>query len=341
VVDLARRVAALEPELSQAVARVVASGRFLLGEELAAFEAEFAAFAGRRFAVGVASGTDALRLALLAVGVRPGAEVIVPAMTAVPTVAAVYAAGATPVPADVDPHTAALDPEAARAAVTDRTAAVIPVHLYGRPAAAPDLGVPVVDDAAQAHGALRSSPSSPAAVATAYSFYPTKNLGAIGDGGAVVSDDPDVADRVRLLRSHGMGEGYVHHEIATHSRLSEIQAAVLRVGLRRLGEMTERRRVIAAQYRAAAPHLRWHADHPDHVHHLCVLRVEDRMAFRARVPFETAVHYPVAVTQQPAYRRFTRQPCPHAEAWAAECVTVPCFPEMSDDEVEAVCQGLR
>jgi dTDP-3-amino-3,4,6-trideoxy-alpha-D-glucose transaminase len=339
--DLRRRASALEPELSDAVARVVASGVYLLGPELEAFEREFAAYVGRRYAVGVASGTEALRLALVALGLEPGDEVIVPAFTAVPTAAAVCAAGGVPVFVDVDADTAALDPGAAAAAVNGRTRAVIPVHLYGRPTDLPDIGVPVVEDAAQAHGARRGPTAS---VAAAYSFYPTKNLGGIGDGGAVVTDDDDVAASVRLLRAHaltGGSESYVHTAIATNSRMSEIEAAALRVGLTALDAGNARRREIAAQYRSAAPGLRWHAPDPAHVYHLCVARVGDRDAFRARLPFATGVHYPRALTQQPAYERFVRSACPEAEAWAAECVSLPCFPEMTDDEIEAVCRALQ
>ncbi len=250
VVDLARRAAALEPELSDAVTRVVRSGRYLLGPELEQFESELATFTGRRYAVGVASGTDALRLALLAIGVGPGDEVIVPAFTAVPTAAAVCAAGAVPVFADVDADAATLDPGSAAAAVTDRTRAVIPVHLYGRPAVLPDLGVPVLEDAAQAIGA--PDPASGSAAA-AYSFYPTKNLGGVGDGGAVVTDDADLATTVRLLRAHGATEGYRHVRVATNARMSEIEAAALRIGLRHVAEQNARRREIASRYREAAP----------------------------------------------------------------------------------------
>jgi len=338
VVDLARRVGALEPELSRAIADVLASGVFLLGAQTEAFEAEFAAFCGRRHAVAVASGTEALRLALVAMGIGPGDEVIVPAMTAVPTAAAVVAAGARPVFADVERATAALDPAAAAAAVTDRTRAVVPVHLYGRPAELPDLGLPVLEDAAQAHGAL--DPNAPS-VAAAYSFYPTKNLGGIGDGGAVVTDDDDLAAAVRALRNHGRGDDYAHAVVSGNSRLSEIEAAALRIGLRRLAADNERRRAVAAAYRAAAPHLEWQADHPRHVYHLCVVRVADRSEWRATRPFETAVHYARALTQQPGYRQYVRDPCPEAESWAAECVSLPCFPELTDDEIEAVCRGLQ
>ena len=336
LLDLGRRLHVFRHEIAAACERVVASGHVLLGDEVDAFEDEFAAFTGHRFAVAVGSGTDAIRLALQALRIGPGDEVIVPAFTAVPTVAAVCATGATPVPVDVDPVAAAIDPDAVRAAMTHRTQAIVPVHLYGRPTLLPDLGVAVVGDAAHAHGAV--PPSS--ATATAYSFYPTKNLGGLGDGGAVVTDDGDVARRVRLLAHHAKGAGYVHNEIATNSRLSELEAAVLRIGLRHLEGMNARRRTIADSYRRATPTLRWHAPHPSHVHHLCVLRVEDRETFRQAVRFETAMHYPVPITRQPAYEGFLREPCPEADAWAAECVTVPCFPEMTDGEVQAVGSAL-
>ena len=338
VIDLARRARSLEPELSEAVARVVRSGAYLFGPELEAFEAEFAAFTGRRHAIGVSSGTDALRLSLVALGIGAGDEVLLPAFTAVPTAAAVCAAGATPVFVDVDPATAAIDPAAALAARTERTRAVIPVHLYGRPAPLPDLGVTVIEDGAQAHGALDPGSGSAAA---AYSFYPTKNLGGITDGGAVVTDDDELATSLRLLRAHGVTTDYVHTRISTNARLSDVAAAALRVGLPRLAADNARRREIAASYRAAAPDLRWQADHDRHVFHLCVARVADRATFRDRVPFGTGVHYPRALTQQPAYRQFARVECPEAESWAAECVSFPCFPEMTDDEIEAVCRAIR
>jgi dTDP-3-amino-3,4,6-trideoxy-alpha-D-glucose transaminase len=340
-VDLARRAAALEPELSSALSRVVSSGHYLFGPELEAFEAEFAAYTGRRHAVGVASGTDAIRLALAALGIGPGDEVLVPAFTAVPTAAAVCATGATPVFVDVDPETAAIDSDAAAAAVTPRTRAAVPVHLYGRPAPPLDLGVPVVDDAAQAHGALDRGEAASTSIATAYSFYPTKNLGGITDGGAVVTDDAEIAATVRLLRAHGITEGYVHTRVSTNARLSDVAAAALRVGLRRLDAGNARRREIAASYRAVAPTLRWQATDPRHVYHLCVARVPERDGYRARLPLSTAVHYPRALTQQPAYAGYRRGACPEAERWAAECVSFPCFPELTDDEIEAVCRAIQ
>lgn len=332
----------MQPELGDAVSRVLASGQLLLGPELDAFEAHFAAWCGRDGAVGVASGTDALRLTFTALGIGAGDEVIVPAFTAVPTAAAVLAAGAVPVPVDVDAGTAAIDPAEVAAAVTERTRAVVAVHLYGRPAPVEELaglGLTVVEDAAQAHGA--AAPRAAATAAACYSFYPTKNLGGIGDGGAVVTDDAELAARVRLLRHHGMGDRYVHEVVATNSRMSEVEAAALRVGLAHLDAANERRRHIARRYRDAAPGLVWQQDHPRHVHHLCVARVGDRDRWRGTRPFATGVHYPLAITQQPAYAHLTRRPCPRAEAWAAECVSVPCFPEMSDEEVDVVCKALN
>jgi dTDP-4-amino-4,6-dideoxygalactose transaminase len=338
VVDLARRTASLQPDLSAAVDRVLRSGWFLLGPATEAFEAEFAAFCGRRHAVAVASGTEALRLALRVLGVGPGDEVVVPAFTAVPTAAAVCATGASPVFADVERETATIDLQHAADAVTERTRAVVPVHLYGRPAAVPELGFPVLEDAAQAHGAV--DPQAPSAAA-AYSFYPTKNLGGIGDGGAVVTDDADLAAQIRLLRAHGLTDGYEHIAVTGNSRLSEVEAAALRVELRRLPQWNARRQDIARAYREAAPDMRWQAPHERHVYHLCVARVDERDAFRARMPFGTSLQYPRALTQQPAYRQFARDACPEAESWAAECVSLPCFPEMTDDEIETVCRALQ
>ena len=334
--DLSRRSAALAPQLRAALDRVLESGVVLWGEELTGFEREWAGFTGKRHVVAVGSGTDALRLAVLAHGIGPGDEVIVPAFTAVPTAAAVAAAGATPVPVDVDSETAALDAAAAQAAVTGRTRAIVIVHLYGRPAELPDLGLPVIEDAAHAHAALDGAGGA----ATAYSFYPTKNLGGIGDGGAVATDDEALADRVRSLRSHGLADDGTFAEVATNSRLSELEAAALRIGLQGLEDGNRRRADIAAAYRAAAPGLRWQPDHPRHAYHLCVARVPDRDRFRAAMPFETAVHYPRTITAEPAYAGFRRHPTPAADAWAAECVSFPCYPELTDEEVERVCAAL-
>lgn len=340
VVDLTRRGERFAAELSAAAERVARSGRFLLGPETARFEAEFARYAGGAHAVAVSSGASAIQLALVALGVGPGDEVIVPALTAVPTASAVVATGAVPVFADVDAETACLDPHAAEDACTDRTAAVVVVHLYGRPAELPSLGRPVVEDAAQAHGALRTAARS---AATAYSFYPTKNLGGIGDGGAVVTDRPELAHHVERLRVHGMTAQYVHEHVSQNFRMSELEAAWLSCTLPALDGDVARRRLIAAHYRAAAPQLAWQRHDPDHAYHLCVLRSADRaatVAELARSGVGTAIHYPLALTEQPAYRSMATRPCPVAESWSAQCVTVPCFAELTDAEVEVVADAL-
>ena len=342
--DLSRRLALHREGYLAVVDRVFDRGQLLLGPELSRFESDFAVFAGGAACLGVASGASALQMILAALDVGPGDEVIVPAMTAVPTAAAVCAVGATPVFADVDEFTAALDAESAVAAVTARTKAVIAVHLYGRPAdvalIASATGVPVVEDCAQSHGATRMVTG----IAAAYSFYPTKNLGGVGDGGAVVTDDDRLADHVRRQRVHGLTGGYEHALISQNFRMSELEAGWLALTLPFLTAENDRRRRIVDAFRAAAPHLAWHPPHADHVYHLAVVNVGDRAGFRAHLEangIATAVHYPRALTQQPAYARHVSQPCPNAEQWAAGCVSVPCFPELTDDEVGRICTALQ
>ncbi len=348
VVDLTRRHQRFEAAYAAAIRRVLASGRVLLGDELAALEHGLDGSlhddaTGDNAVVGVSSGASGLQLTLAALGVAAGDEVIVPAFTAVPTASAVCAVGARPILVDVDPDTAALDVAAARAAVTERTRAIIVVHLYGRPAAVDlllALGVPIIEDAAQAHGALHDVTG----VAAVYSFYPTKNMGGIGDGGAIVTRDHDLAERVRRLRTHGLKDGYVHIDISQNHRMSELEAAWLQLQLPSLRRDNARRADIAARYRRAAPGLHWHADHPDHVVHQCVVRVPDRDRVRSELDrrgVATAIHYPLALTQQPAYRNFAVCPCPEAEAWAAECVSLPCLPELTDAEVDTVVAALE
>jgi dTDP-4-amino-4,6-dideoxygalactose transaminase len=312
----------------------------LLGPESEALERELAVWAGSRHAVAVSSGAAALQLGMRAAGVGPGDEVIVPDFTAVPTASAVCALGATPVPVEVDHRTAAIDIDAARAAVTERTTAVVPVHLYGRPAPIPDLGVAVIEDAAQAHGALCGVTGR----AAAYSFYPTKNVGGIGDGGAIVTNDDELAETVRRLRVHGMARDYEHRQVSQNFRMSELEAAWLRLVLADVGAGNARRRAIVAAYHSAAPDLAWQSDHATHVHHLAVVRLPDREAARRSLAANgvaTAVHYPLTISQQPAYRCYARTDCPEARAWAATCTTLPCFPELTDDEVATVCRALE
>jgi dTDP-3-amino-3,4,6-trideoxy-alpha-D-glucose transaminase len=340
--DLTRRLHASEADFLDAVSRVMHSGTLLLGPELTSFEAEAAATLGGGQFIGVSSGASAIQITLAALGIGPGDEVIVPAFTAVPTASAVFATGARPVPVDVDPHTALIDPQRVEAAITARTRALMPVHLYGRPVdldPIADLGIPVVEDAAQACGAL--TPSASAAVT--YSFYPTKNVGGIGDGGAVATTDDRLAESIRRRRVHGMTEQYVHLDISQNFRMSEIEAAWLRLQLPHLHEDNRRRAEIARHYHAAAPHVQWQADHPRHVYHLCVARFTDRDAARAELAAQgvaTAVHYPLSIGRQPAFRDLAAEPCPVADLWAAQCVSLPCYPELTDAEVETVAHAL-
>jgi dTDP-3-amino-3,4,6-trideoxy-alpha-D-glucose transaminase len=341
-IDLSRRYLQHEDDLAEVVHRVVRSGRVLLGDELDALEHELAVAFGVAHAVGVSSGAAAIELSLVACGVQPGDEVIVPALTAVPTASAVCAVGAIPVPVDVDAASASLDVEATRRAITERTTAIMPVHLYGRPVdidAFVGFGPMVIEDAAQAHGARTGVSGRTAAL----SFYPTKNLGGVGDGGAVLTDDAAIADEVRRRRQHGMTEQYVHEDVSQNFRMSEIEAGWLRAQLTGLRAATDRRRAIARRYRSAAPWLDWHSDHPDHVYHLCVAKVPDRDAFRATLEgagVATSVHYPLSIGQQPAYRQFLREATPVADDWAARCVSMPCYPEMTDAEVDQVADAL-
>ncbi len=344
--DLSRRVAALRPELDAAIAGVLDAGRFVLGERVAEFEQAFASYCGAHAAVGVASGTDAIAIALRAVGVESGDEVIVPANTCAPTVAGVEAAGAVPALADVDARTWTLDPASAAARVTERTRAIVPVHLYGLCAdvdALRPLGLPIVEDAAQAHGAeLRGRRAGTLGDAAAFSFYPTKNLGALGDGGAVVTNDADVADRARALRVYGERERYASETAGWNSRLDELQAAVLLVQLRQLERWTERRRALAARYDEVVE------AQPEpvgfrHARHLYVLRVRGRDAFRAGLAergIETLVHYPRPIHGHPAYERLGHAGLRESERHAAECVSLPLYPELRDDEADAVAAAL-
>jgi dTDP-4-amino-4,6-dideoxygalactose transaminase len=344
VVDLSRRGQRFASTFAKEAERIAATGSFLLGAELSAFESEFAEWLGAQHCVAVSSGASALQLALTAAGIGPGDEVLVPGFTAVPTASAVAAVGAVPRAIDVDPRTACITTESVEVGRTPRTKAVIVVHLYGFPAELPATDLTVVEDAAQAHGALDDPGRS---AATAYSFYPTKNLGGIGDGGAVVTNKADLAEVVRTLRVHGMTGQYVHELVSQNFRMSEVEAAWLRLALRDLSADIDVRREIVDRYRRAAPGLRWHAADPKHAYHLAVFRSTDRNATRATLEasgIATAVHYPLAITQQPAFRDLEHSSCPEAEAWAAECISVPCFPEMTEAEVtdvSAALAGLR
>ncbi len=358
--DLKRRTRALQAELEAAARRVLESGWFILGPEVEAFEAEFAAWIGARYAVGVGSGTDALALALRALGIGPGDEVITTAMSAAFTALAISLVGATPVFVDIDPETGNLDPAAVEAAVTPRTRAIVPVHLYGRPADLEPLlatarrhGLALVEDCAQAHGArYRGRPVGTWGVAGAFSFYPTKNLGALGDGGAVVTDDPELAERIRRLRDGGQAGRYEHVELGMNSRLDALQAAFLRTFLPHVEAWNARRRRIAARYRAGLadlPGVELLAPPPEDVEevvHLFAVLVDDREGLRSFLRergIGTGIHYPRPIPHQPAYASLGHRPgdFPAAEAFAARTLSLPCYPELTDEEVDQVIAAIR
>jgi dTDP-4-amino-4,6-dideoxygalactose transaminase len=355
--DLTRQHAALRDELLAAAARVIASSRFILGPEGQALETELAALSGARHGVGLNSGTDALLLALKAVGVGPGDEVVTSAFSFVASASTVVMIGAVPVFVDIDPATYNIDPARLEAAITPRTRAVVPVHLYGQPAAMDAIeaiarrhGLAVVADAAQAIGAAYGGrPVAAWGDASTISFYPTKNLGACGDGGMILTARDDVAERVRLLRDHGSTKKYVHVELGYSSRLDELQAALLRVKLGRLAEWTEARRRLAARYTAGLTglDLALPVERPParHVYHQFAVRTPKRDAMAAvlhELGVGTSVHYPTILPCQPMFGRpDAERDFPHAAQAAAEMLGLPCFPEMTDEEIDTVVSAVR
>lgn len=356
--DLGRGVTALRSELDAAVGRVLDSGWFVLGGEGRAFEEEFAASLATAHAVGVASGTDAIELALRALGLGPGDEVVTQANTCVPTVAAIERAGATPVLCDVEPEAGTMDLDSVRGALGVRTRAVIPVHLYGQCAdvdAIVELCEPrdvvVVEDCAQAVGAeLRGRNAGTIGRLGCFSFYPTKNLAALGDGGAVVTDDDRLAERLRLVRQYGQTDRYRHVTEGVNSRLDELQAAVLRTRLPYLRQWNERRAEIASAYTEAlgGGPVRPLALLPErrHVFHLFVVEAPDRDALAVHLDaheIATLVHYPSPVHGHPPYHRLGDGPVPLpvAERLSAHILSLPLYPELRDDEIDHVAAALR
>lgn len=357
---------AAKAEIDTAVARVLDGGWYILGQEVAAFEAEFAAYIGASHAIGVANGTDAIVLALRGLGIGPGDAVATVSHTAVATVAAIEMTGATPVLIDIEEDGFTLDPAELEAALSGSTCgacppvrAVVAVHLYGQAADIERIaalagrhGAKLVEDCAQAHGARWNGRRlGTFGDAAAFSLYPTKNLGALGDGGIVTTGDAALAERIGALRQYGWRARYVSDIVGINSRLDELQAAILRVRLRRLDAENARRRAIAAVYDAALDGLEpirpWRRPGAEHVFHQYVLRCPDRDGLQARLRaagIGTNVHYPVPVHLQPAYRgRLATGPggLGRTEAAAAAVLSLPMFPQLSDGAVEAVCDALR
>ncbi len=348
-------------EIDAAVRRVLESGWYILGGELKAFEEAFAAYLGVSHAIGVGNGTDALELALRACGIGPGDLVFTVAHTAVATVAAIELVGAIPVLVDIDPVTYTIDPNCLEAALSRSPAgtpkAVIPVHLYGQPADMPAIlqlarhhGLYVIEDCAQSHGASLAGRKTGAwGDLAAFSFYPTKNLGALGDGGMVVTGELALAERVRLLRQYGWRERYISDIPGGNSRLDELQAGVLNVKLRHLDAENECRRKLAQGYAAllsetgmGLPSVRPEAVHAFHQYTVCLPRRDALRSHLQQAGIGTLIHYPMPVHLQPAYRG--RLPCPmplsSTERIARQVLSLPLYPQMSDEQVRVVSQEI-
>lgn len=357
LVDLKAQLGSIRPEIDAALARVLDGGQFVLGDEVTSFEREFADYCGGGEAVAVNSGTSALHLALLAAGVGPGDEVITVPFTFVATVSAIVYAGATPRFVDIEPVHFTMDAAAVEAAITPRTRAIVPVHLYGQPADMEPIlalarrrGLVVIEDAAQAHGAeYYGRRCGSMGDLAAFSFYPAKNLGACGEGGAVVTHNAEYASRIRMLRDWGQGQKYEHRLKGFNYRMDAFQGAILRVKLRHLERWTEARRSRAALYG------RLLSDSPvrppveragcRHVYHVYTVRVANREAFQACLRergVNTGIHYPIPVHQQPAHADlgYRGGDFPHSEQAAAEVLSLPMFPELTDAQVEAVAAAV-
>jgi len=358
MVDLGPQVDALWPELEKAVHDVLRSGRYILGPNVEAFEREAAGFLGARYAVGVGSGTDALVLALRALGIGPGDEVIVPSFTFFATAESVSLVGATPVFADIEPTTYCMEPESVAKLLNLRTRAIVPVHLFGHPAELDALlelararGLAVLEDAAQAFGAVyRGRKVGTLGNAAAFSFFPSKNLGAFGEAGLITTDDEAIANSLRSLRAHGSRERYVHTEIGYNARLDELQAALLRVKLPHVAEWNDERRRVAAAYDASlsgvagvrTPRV---APGCTHVFHQYTVRVPAEKRAGVQRALETAgiatqIYYPIPNHALPMYAKEGRA-LPETEAAAREVLSLPIYPELADADAREIARLLR
>jgi dTDP-4-amino-4,6-dideoxygalactose transaminase len=355
-VDLQAQYRSIKDEIDVAIARVLDNASFILGREVEAFEAAFAEYTGARFCIGVNSGTAAIQLAVTACGLGAGDEVIVPANTFFATAEAVSTAGATPVFVDSDPVSYNIDVSKIEAAITERTRAIIPVHLYGQAAdldaifsLAERHNLIVIEDAAQAHGSkYKGRRVGALGCAGCFSFYPGKNLGAYGEGGAVVTNDEEVARRVRLLRDHGSAQKYTHEIVGYNFRLEGIQGAVLNVKLRHLDGWNELRREHAARYRELLREsgllLPVEMPYAEHVYHLYVVQSERRDALQQTLNesgVQTGIHYPIPIHLQPAYAslNYRRGDFPEAERQAARVLSLPMFPELTDEQMMRVAEA--
>lgn len=358
LVDLKAQYRSIKGSIDEAISRVVSRANFIQGEEVTLFERGFAKFCGAEEAIGVSSGTEALRLALLACGIGPGDEVITTPFTFIATVGAISQVGATPVFVDVEPESCNLDTRKIELAITERTRAIVPVHLYGMPvdmdgvtAIARQYGLKVIEDAAQAHGAkYKGKRAGTMGDVGCFSFYPSKNLGAYGDAGIVVTDDPEIAGEIRLLRDHGRREKYEHLRAGANSRLDTLQAAILGVKLGWLSKWNTRRRAIASAYRRLLQDedlvLFREDSESEAVYHLFVLRTAQRGHLRRVLKasgIDTGIHYPIPLHLQPAFSHLGYQigDFPESERAAQEVLSLPMYPELTDSQVNQVAEAIK
>ena len=351
--DFVSEYQALKPEIDDAIAGVLARGWFILGEEVAQFERELADFLGARFCVGVASGTDALTLSLMALEIGTGDEVITPSMTAFPTITGILNAGATPVVIDIQPEDGLIDSLAIRAQITEKTKAIIPVHLYGQACGmtavrqiADEYGLKIVEDCAQSCGAdYRGEKVGNFSDCGAFSFYPTKNLGAYGDAGAITTNDESIYQRLRALRNYGQSTRYHHITQGLNSRLDELQAAILRVKLKYLETWNQQRAALAEIYHANLTNVIPLAHRQgEHIYHLYVVRTSEREHLQAYLQahqIQTLIHYPVPAHQQPAFRGRCGGDLGNSEKMAEEILSLPIHPWLEPRQVEEIVDRIN
>jgi dTDP-4-amino-4,6-dideoxygalactose transaminase len=355
MVDLKGQYETLKTEIDSAILQALGETRFILGPNVQAFDQEAAEYLGVNHAISCANGTDALHLALLASGIQPGDEVITSAFTFIATAEAIRFIGAIPVFVDIQPHSFNIDPARIRAAITDRTRAILPVHLFGQPAdmneilaLAEEFDLLVIEDCAQSFGSRYGERATGAIGASgAFSFFPSKNLGCYGDGGMVTTNDETTAAKIKMLRNHGSSQQYHHDVIGVNSRLDELQAVILRIKLKHIDEYNRKRHEVARAYNQRLAGSRFQApvipEDRDHVFHQYTILCDNRDAVREAVlarEVSCAVYYPIPLHQQKAFADTVQPELPVTEATAQRCLSLPIFPEMTEQQISTVCEAL-
>ncbi len=355
MVDLKGQYEILKHEIDNAILQALGETRFILGPNVQAFDQEAAEFLDAKYAISCANGTDALHLALLAAGVEPGDEVITTAFTFIATAEAIRYIGATPVFVDIQPHSLNIDPDKIRAVITEKTRAILPVHLFGQAAdmneiqlLADEFNLLVIEDCAQSFGSrYQGKTTGTIGSAGAFSFFPSKNLGCYGDGGMVTTGDPEIADRIKMLRNHGSSKQYHHDVIGFNSRLDELQAVILRIKLKHIDEYNRKRLEVAMAYNERLAGSRFQtpaiSQDRDHVFHQYTLLCDERDAAREAIiakGVSCAVYYPIPLHQQQAFSNTEQPELPVTEITAQRCLSLPIFPEMTEAQIASVCEAV-